>query len=153
MRKSRSDKAKAVCCCLQRDVLLHSLLVNGQWGDFSTVTWAAVRTTRHPHTGRVDVDSSRRLLTFRGRTWPCALAGLVSWRHSRGKQEYNQRVILCYLKICNTWHHTRKFRFQIYVYLLVLPRMSEVHDDGTDVLYLWYRWKHLLVTKNLNYFN
>jgi len=122
MRKSRSDKAKAVCCCMQRDVLQHSLLVNGQSGDFSTVTWPAERTTGHPHTVRVDVDSTRRLLTFHGRTWACAFPGLVSRRHSRGKQEYSQWVNLCYLKICNTWHHTRKFRFQIYVCLLVLPR-------------------------------
>jgi hypothetical protein len=79
VRKSRSDKAKAVCCCSV-----------GRW----TYRTFSHRTCRH--------GLSSRLLTFHSRTWACALPGLVSRGHSRGKQEYSQRVNLCYLKICNT---------------------------------------------------
>jgi len=98
MRKSRSDKAKAVVAC--SGTCLTVFFVS-QWSSqeiFSTVRWGAERTTGHPHTVRVGVESSRRLLTFRGRTWACALPVLLSRRHSRVKQEYSQRVNPCYLK-------------------------------------------------------
>jgi len=97
---------------------------------FSTVRWGA---NVQPDILTPYVSTWTTLVAFfRGSTWACALTGLLSRRHSRGKtrvKSTSQSAL--FKKICytNTTRVNSGFR---HVCLI----KSEVHDDGTDVLYL-----------------